>query len=455
MEALLPFLQSGQLTVDIVDHNMAPNGLVRYGVAPDHADMRAVETKFATWAKSSPNLRWFGGVHVSSLAHLRHRYSAIILAYGAQTDRPLNIPGARNALGIVPASRLVSFYNALPPFNQPKATSLDAHFDASLLEHFPASAPSSQKPITPCIIGLGNVALDVARIFLKDPALLRPTDISTPALERIAAASTKTVHLVGRRGPAHAAFTAKEFRELLNTPGLQVVVKEEDLRRAEREPASAALLKSSRKHQRMFELLSKASPEASPDVEKHLVLHFYRTPQRVLTDDEDDGRVKALRCSITPGDEQKEGKEEEGEEEDVTCSLLVPSIGYAPVPLPELPMDPSGGRVSHEAGRVTGAPGLYVTGWLKRGPQGVIADNRWDAQETVGCLLEDLKTLPKIARATSADDPLMAYPNRVDFDDWEALDQAEIVNGAAIGKPREKFTSFAEMQEILGSRFDS
>ena len=439
VEALLPLVQEGRVAVDVVDSNLAPNGLVRYGVAPDHADMRAVEAKFASWAQSGgPGLRWFGGVHLSSLAHVRNRYSAVLLCHGAQREKALEIPGAEDAEGVVPAGRLVSFYNALPCLSDPAVSSESAHFDAEGL---------LQEGCMPCVVGMGNVALDVARIMLRDPCQLERTDISSPALRRIVSCATSSVHLVARRGAAHAAFTAKEFRELLTFPGTRVVVKEEDLRLAQQDPASQELLAGSRRHQRLFELLQRASndPELRTAGEKRLFLHFNRTPLSVLSDSR--GRVSALRTSLSHSPSSPP--------DDIPCSLLVPSIGFAPVPLAGVPLVPSRAHVAHSAGRVEGLPGVYVAGWLKRGPQGVIADNRWDAQETVGSLVEDLPSLLKPPWVSQADDPLHCFPDKIDFSEWLRLDRVEIQRGQAVGKPREKFTSIAEMRQVLQDEDDA
>ena len=246
--------------------------------------------------------------------------------------------------------------------------------------------------------------------------------------------------MVGRRGPVHAAFTANEFRELLTFPDLKVIFREEDLLYAQNDTASQEILKSSRKHHRIFDLLGKACHDPDIKSEKRLFLHFNRTPHSILGDS--NNHVKTLRLSVNNSGIRDDFH-------DIPCNLLIPSIGYAPVVMPEVPRDASGTHVAHKAGRVDNLPGVYVAGWLKRGPQGVIADNRWDAQETIASLVEDLPKLPKILRVTDADDPLNIFRDKIEFSEWLQIDAAEIAAGQAIGKPREKFTSNTAIRRVL------
>uniref|UniRef100_A0A6M2ERD6 NADPH:adrenodoxin oxidoreductase, mitochondrial n=1 Tax=Populus davidiana TaxID=266767 RepID=A0A6M2ERD6_9ROSI len=432
--------------VDIIDRLPTPFGLVRSGVAPDHPETKIVMNQFSKVAQHE-RCSFFGNVTLGSsvsLSELRELYHVVVLAYGAESDRALGIPGEYLS-GIHSAREFVWWYNGHP--------------DGKNL------SPDLKSTDTAVILGQGNVALDVARILLQSTSVLATTDIASHALEALEQSSIRKVYLVGRRGPAQAACTAKELREVLGIKDLCIHINEVDLRKS---PEVEEVLKNNRIHRRVHELLSKAAASApshpsSSQRELHFV--FFRKPDRFLDSGEGSDRVagvhfeKTMLKAVGPGKQIAVGT---GSYEDLDCGLVLKSIGYKSVPVDGLPFDHEKGVVPNIKGRVladtSGDPtplkkGLYVCGWLKRGPTGIIATNLYCAEETVASISEDVhqgeiasaSTLPKPGRQGL----LQLLDNRgvrvVPFSAWEKIDSEERRLGNLRSKPREKLTTYEDL----------
>ncbi|KAF5735046.1 NADPH:adrenodoxin oxidoreductase mitochondrial [Tripterygium wilfordii] len=365
--------------VDIIDRLPTPFGLVRSGVAPDHPETKIVINQFSRVAKHE-RCSFFGNVTLGSsvsLWELRELYNVVVLAYGAESDRFLGIPG-EDLKGIYSAREFVWWYNGHP--------------DCRNLY------PDLKSTDSAVIVGQGNVALDVARILLRPTAELATTDISSHALTALEESSIRKVYLVGRRGPVQAAFTTKELREILGIKNLHIGIQGADLHRT---PADEEELNNNRIQKRVYELLSKAASSGSSQpnpCQRELHFVFFSKPDRFLESDDSSGHVagvhleKTVLEGVSPGKRIAVGT---GQFEDRPCGMVLKSIGYKSVPVDGLPFDHQKGVVPNIRGRVFSdisidpalcENGLYVCGWLKRGPTGIIATNHYCAEETVcGC----------------------------------------------------------------------
>jgi ferredoxin/flavodoxin---NADP+ reductase len=421
------------VTVDMYERLPAPFGLVRFGVAPDHQKIKAVTRSFEKVARR-PGFRFFGNVDVGThvtLDDLRRHYHAVCYATGAQSDRRLGIPGEDLARSH-PATEFVAWYNGHPDFRH-------CAFDLS-----------RQRA---AVIGVGNVAVDVARILCRTPEELATTDIAPYAEEALARSGIREVYLLGRRGPVQAAFTNPEVRELGELAGADVAVSPRD---CALDPLSAAELAGSddRALAKKVEILTQFATRRPTGKSRTLTLRFLVSPVEILPDGA--GGVRGLRIVRNRLEGDGHGRLRAvptDEVEDLPVDLVFRSVGYRGVPLADVPFDERRGTVPHAQGRVLrdGAvvPGLYVSGWIKRGPTGVIGTNKPDAAETAGSLLADAAagTLP----APPAPDPTAAealvrqrQPQTVVFDDWTRIDAAETARGRACGRPRLKCTTVEE-----------
>jgi ferredoxin/flavodoxin---NADP+ reductase len=363
--------------VDVIDRLPTPYGLVRYGVAPDHKSIKSI-AQYLRKVLESPDVRFVGGVRLGedvSRDDLVSAYDAVIYATGAMRDRRLGIPG-EDLPGSYAATDFVNWYCGHPDVD-PGAFTLDAESVA--------------------VIGVGNVAVDVARILARDPAELHATDVPQPVLDALYASKVREVHMIGRRGPAYAKFTTKELRELGELPGVEIVVHpdEADLTAFDSSGEGVALAESDRRVRGNLVAITKwaqgETGAASPSGHsRRLTLRFWLRPVEILGTE----RVRGLtleRTAIDAGG--KFGGTEQFETLD--AQMVLRSVGYQSVPLPSVPFDERAYVVPNDLGRVLGPdgsplPGEYVAGWLKRGPTGVIGTNKSDAAETVRSLLEDL-----------------------------------------------------------------
>lgn len=421
------FKSGREVSVDMFDRLATPFGLLRGGVAPDHQKMKSV-AKAYTRIASHEGFRFFGNVKIGadlSIDELKPYYHAVIFACGAETDKSLGIPG-EDLPGSHAATEFVGWYNGHPDYQ-------NREFDLS------------QESVA--IIGQGNVAIDVCRILSKTPEELSGTDITENALVALRKSKVKKIYLIGRRGPAQAAFTEleiKEFGELSDAgPALEAL----DLSEADKAELE---IEGSSKARRNVAVLESFLERDFSDKPKKVVLKFLRSPIRI----EGDGRVQrlVLEKNQLKGEAGAQKARGTGETESIEVGLVFRSIGYKGVGIDGLVFDAARGVIPNELGRV--GDGIYATGWIKRGPSGVIGTNRKDSQETVACLLEDFEDgilKPIQDDGNEVSDLLRAKGVRaISFADWEKLDVEEIRRGDACGKVREKFTSLADVLDFLG-----
>jgi ferredoxin--NADP+ reductase len=405
--------------VDMIERLPTPWGLVRLGVAPDHPNIKAVSRAFEKIA-SQPGFRFFGNVDVGSdVTHdeLAERYDAVLYAVGAQTDRQLGIPG-EELPGSWPATAFVAWYNGHPDFQE-------LEFD---LSHERA-----------VVIGNGNVALDVARMLALTPEELAPTDTTDAAIDAINAAGVREILVIGRRGPVQAAWTPVEVGELGELAGADILVDPRDMRL---DPASEAELEAApptvKRNVDHLRAYAERDPEGKP---RAIRLRFLASPVAILGDEKVEA-IELVRNELVDGRAVATD-----ETETVPCGIVFRSVGYRGVELPGVPFDARSGTIPNEGGRVR--PGLYVAGWIKRGPSGVIGTNKKDATETVELLLGDARA--GVLPAANGDDleELLAERavDHVLYSGWEAIDSAERTAGEPRGRPRVKLCTWDELLE--------
>jgi ferredoxin--NADP+ reductase len=386
-----------RVQVDVIDRLPTPYGLVRYGVAPDHKSIKSI-AQYLRKVLESPDVRFVGGVHLGedvTRDDLVAAYDAVLYATGAMRDRRLGIAG-EDLPGSYAATDFVNWYCGHPDMDSGTFT-LDAESVA--------------------VIGVGNVAVDVARILARDPAELHTTDVPQPVLEALHASKVREVHMIGRRGPAYAKFTTKELRELAELPGVEVVVHadEADLTAFDSSGQSAALVEADRRVRGNMVAIAKwaqgtAVAPAPSGHERRLVVRFWLKPVEILGTERVSG-ITLERTAIDAGG----AFGGTGQYETLNAQMVLRSVGYQSVPLPGVPFDERASVVPNALGRVLGAdgsplPGEYVAGWLKRGPTGVIGTNKSDAAETVRCLLEDLAGGPGEGDVQLPRAGLLRYP---------------------------------------------
>jgi ferredoxin/flavodoxin---NADP+ reductase len=420
--------------VDIYDALPTPFGLVRAGVAPDHPKIKSVIRVYARTA-THESFRFFGGVSLGSdisREDLLARYHLVIYAVGTSTDNRLGIPG-EDRPGSHPATDFVAWYNGHPHF-------ADHMFDLN-----------GGRAV---VVGNGNVAIDVARMLVLDPTELAPTDTADHALDAFGMAGVTEVVLLGRRGPAQAAFTNPELRELGELERADVIVDPAQLEGVE-VPEDGDATK-----RRNVEILRDYAQRTPSGKSHRLELRFLRSPVEILGEGED-GPVTGVRVGINrlvAGDDGRVRAEPTGENEDIACGLVLRSIGYRGTPLAGIPFDERRGLIRNDAGRVIDDDGVcrgeYVVGWIKRGPTGVIGTNKKDAADTVAKILQDAE-----AGALSRPDPALAdgdavaawlterVPQHVTWGGWEMIDAYEAKLGEPIGRPRVKLVRLAELLE--------
>ncbi|MEU9734592.1 FAD-dependent oxidoreductase [Streptomyces sp. NPDC048002] len=398
--------------VTLVDRLPVAGGLVRYGVAPDHPGTRKAGDTFARF-HSHPRVRMMLGLRVGehvSAEELAAHHDAVVYAVGASDDRRLGVPG-EDRTGVLSAADFVAWYNAHPEV-APDAVDLSAERVA--------------------VVGNGNVALDVARILLGDPAELAGTDIAGHALSALRRSAVREVVLLGRRGPEHAACTRPELLALTQLPGVELVVDDHDPRVGEAIEAAgprdtAAVLRLTKR-----ERVDWSRPPAEG---RRIVLRFHSGPTEFAGDDTDG--LRAVRVTGADGDLL------------LPATTAIRAIGYRGAPVPGLPFDETSGTVPHERGRVAGLPGTYVVGWIKRGPSGGIGANRTCAAETVGTLLADAVegALPRPVPSAKAFARLARRraPHLVDARGMAAIDRAERARGEEDGRPRTKLATVSEL----------
>ncbi|RVW10229.1 4Fe-4S dicluster domain-containing protein [Prescottella agglutinans] len=426
-------LKRSDVEVEMFEKLPTPWGLVRAGVAPDHPGTKAV-TEMFDWSLGRDAFQFHlnveVGKHVSHADLLAHHH-AVIYAVGASSDRALGIPG-EDLPGSHAATEFVAWYNGHPDY-------ADRTFDLS-----------GERAV---VVGNGNVALDVARILTADPDDLAKTDIADHALEALRRSNIREVVLLGRRGPAQAAYTNPEFLALGDLPGVDVVI---DPVEVELEPASQALLDSSSVEPAVVtkvRLAQEFSQRTPTPGNKRIVFRYLASPTEVLGAERVDGLTVAANELVEDASGALTARPT-GRTERVDTALVLRAIGYRGRPLAGVPFDDRRGVIPNDRGRVVAGAGesldgVYVTGWIKRGPNGVIGTNKTCAKETVARIVEDFEArrLPAPAGGRKELGKLLARrrPERISRRGWDAIDRTERARGQASGRPRVKMTDTAEM----------
>lgn len=435
-------LKQSDLTVevDVFDRLPVPFGLVRFGVAPDHEKIKNVTRVYEKTASHS-NFRFYGNIDIGTdltLSDLRRHYHQICYCTGAQTDRRMGIPG-EDLQRSHPATEFVAWYNGHPDYR-------DLEFDLSVE--------------SVAVVGVGNVAVDVARILCRTREELATTDIADHALDVLCHSNIRQVYILGRRGPAQAAFTNPEVRELGELAGADIRVVPEEVRL---DPLSLEFVEESndknlRKKVEILQSYIDRPPTGKP---RTLTLRFLVSPVELY--DDGSGGVKGMKLvhnQLYSSDDGSLRPRHTDRFEQLDVDMVFRSVGYRGVPLAGLPFDESSGVVPNEAGRVvdpgTGAPvvGLYVAGWIKRGPSGIIGTNKPDAGETVECMMADAGAGVVLNPSNTDADSVEAYVQRIqpDFVSWEGwarIRAAEEAKGKSANRPRVKLTTREEILAAL------
>jgi ferredoxin/flavodoxin---NADP+ reductase len=418
----------GDAEIDLFERLPTPWGLLRGGVAPDHQEIKRLQDTFDRQTLER-GCRFLGNVEVGvDVTHdelVRH-YTAVVYATGAQTDKSLRIPG-EDLPGSWAATEFVAWYNGHPDYRE-------LEFD---LSHERA-----------VVIGNGNVAADVTRLLTRSPRELERTDVADHALAALRESRVKEVVVLGRRGPAQAAFTSAELRELGHMDGVELRV---DPAAVELDPLSRRWLAehgtfTARKNVELLQEFAARPPRI--DAPRRIELRFLTSPVEITGD----GRVEAVvvRGNEIASDEsgRLRARATDAPTETIECGLVLRSVGYQAVPLPGVPFDERSFVLPNEQGRVLDADGVYTVGWIKRGPTGILGTNKRDAEETIACLAEDLRAgLLREPTASAPIDALLAERgvDVVTADGWRSIDGQELEAGRGADRPRVKLASRDEL----------
>ena len=428
--------------IDMLERLPTPYGLVRGGVAPDHQKIKAVSATYDKIA-AHPRFRYYGhveyGTHLS-LDDLRGLYHQIVFTTGAPTDNRMDIPG-EDLIGSYPATIFVAWYNGHPDYR-------DLQFDFS-----------GERV---AIVGVGNVAVDVARILCRTPEELAKTDIADYALAALRESRIKEVTMLGRRGPAQAAFTNPELRELGQLPGADLIVRPDE---AALDDLSQAAVDSGsdRAAGRKVAMLQDFAARQPEGKARRLAIRFLVSPTALYGDG--DGRLTAMQLvknELYATDSGTLRPRTTDQFEELPADMVFRSVGYRGVPLPDVPFDERRGVIANAEGRVLetngqeSLTGIYASGWIKRGPTGVIGTNKPDALQTVKCMVADVadgKVLQPSGATPEAAAQLVRerQPAFFSYADWLHLNKVEMSKGKEIGAPRVKFT---RVDEMLAARRD-
>jgi ferredoxin--NADP+ reductase len=403
------------LEVDMIERLPTPWGLVRLGVAPDHPKIKSVSRAFERIA-AQPGFRFLGNVEVGR--DVEHRelvdlYDAVVYAVGAQSDRRMGIPG-EDLPGSWAATEFVAWYNGHPDYQ---------HLEFDL---------SGERAV---VIGNGNVAVDVARMLALTAEELAPTDTTDAAIDAFTSAGITEIVMVGRRGPAQAAFTTPELQELGELAGADVIVDPADLEGAE--PGDT----NSERNLAVLREYAAREPQGRP---KRLVLRFLASPVAITGEERVEG-IELVRNRLETDARGALRAVATGERESLACGIVFRSVGYRGVALPGVPFDEETGTIPNDRGRV--GPGVYVAGWIKRGPSGVIGTNKKDAAETAELLLEDLRDAPRKGRSAGEVEALLLERGvrLVVYEGWASIDEVERAAGEKLGRPRVKLCTWDEL----------
>jgi adrenodoxin-NADP+ reductase len=511
--------QNEHIKIDVYERLPFPYGLVRYGVAPDHPEVKTVintfEELFQNPKYGKNRIRYFGNIEIGdskspestsmentdenlrghlSLDKLLSAYSAVVLAYGAKSDRDLHLLNEFNYQGIVSSREFVNFYNGHPDYR---------NFDNT--SHFRDKNGNYKKIKNVVIIGNGNVAIDCARVLMRDLTELSQTDIHIPALkwiEFLQSNCLEKVIMIGRRGHIQASFTIKEFRELTkltnNGKSVPMIINEKELKEGSNE-SSLKEIENNRPKKRIIELVETTAKKSTEymtnnnnkiEREKRIEMRFLLSPTELISDQNDPPHISAIKVQKNQLSGEAHHQKAEGipsEEETLPCDLLIKSIGYKSVSIHDwLPFNKRTNTVPHEGGKVlfSAKEGssdsssskaeskeqyqdkLYVTGWLKRGPSGIIGTNITDAKETVASIIEGIKAgkiTPASPDTVDATKNIMAdskdetkhtrrssiFEESLDWSDIQKLNQLELEKGEKEKKIRVKLTDPNEILSIV------
>jgi ferredoxin--NADP+ reductase len=391
-----------QFSIDMIERLPTPWGLVRSGVAPDHPKIKTVSKVFEKIA-ADPNFRLFANVEIGneiSVAQLQEIYDAVVIATGSHLGKTLGIPG-ENLPGSISAADFVPWYNAHPDYVDVKVP-MDCD--------------------TAVVIGAGNVAMDVARMLALEPSELDPTDTADHAIDAFKQSNIRKVYMSARRGPEHAAFTSPELRELPKLEHTNVVIQKADI--------EAAIVRAGDTPEKdvksNLEAMLLIAENPKSEHERTMQFLFQHTPKEILGTD----RVEGVLFSTPDGDVT------------IKCGLVITAIGYQSHGIEGIPYE--NGKVVNSDGRVM--DNLYVVGWAKRGPSGVIGTNKSDSAAVTELLVSDLKN-PKSAGDISE---LLTHQVVVSQLDWQKINEAEVAAGEPLGKPRRKWVAREELIKQAG-----
>ncbi len=429
------------IEIDMYDKLPTPFGLVRSGVAPDHQKIKTV-TKVYSKIAENPRFRFYGLVEFGidiTLEDMKKHYHQIIFATGTQADRRMNIEG-ENLKRSYTATEFIAWYNGHPGYAK-----LD--FDLNV-----------EKVV---IIGMGNVAVDVARILCRSKDELSVTDITDYAFEKLIKSKVKEIYMIGRRGPAQAAFTNLEIKELQNLEKADIITLKEEV---ELDEITSRYLSENpdKTTERKVEILKDISNN-NWTKNKCLTLRFFLSPLQLLPDDK--GGVKAIKLAknkLFMSDNGSLRPKPTGEYEILEAGTVFRSIGYYGTPLAGIPFDEVHGVIPNQKGRITelkgnNIKGLYTAGWIKRGPTGVIGTNKTDSAETVSAMIEDIENNKTLSPEFPNSDKVEALIRKnkvedsdtINYEDWLKIDKEEVAKGEKKGKPRVKFTTVEHIRELL------
>ena len=425
-----------EVNVDIIERLPSPYGLVRSGVAPDHPKLKTAINLYKKIA-DNPHFNLIANVTVGrdiSIEDLRKTHHAVILTYGAETDRKLGVPG-EDLKGSYTATEFVGWYNGHPDYRE-------LEFDLS--------------QDTAVIIGQGNVAADVSRILSKTADELKHTDIAQHALDVLAESKLKEIHVIGRRGPAQAKFTPKELREFGELSDCNPIILEEDLLLND-ESKKELEEKTNITNRKIYDQFCEFSKrELDSSKSKKCFFRFLMGPQEIIGNNQIEKLI--LEKNELSGEPFKQSAKGINETIEINTGILFRSIGYHGIPMEGVPFHESWGTIPNEKGRVTENDGaivdqLYTGGWIKRGPSGIIGTNRACSVETVTNLLDDIEKLDTETKKHGAKEIYSKLDSKnvryVNFAEWSQIDAKEIEHGEPKGKPREKFTYIEEMLSVV------
>ena len=423
--------ENDTICIDLFDKLPSPYGLLRTGVAPDHQTIKNLQAYYEKiFDRFGSQINFYGNIKIGTdlnIEDLKPYYTALFICTGSESDRPFIIPGVDLA-EVVPSRHMVRWYNSHP------------HYDLN---------PVNLQKHTAAIIGVGNVSIDIARLLLKPTEELKASDISNRSLHALENSQVNHVHMFARRSPAQAAFTAKEFKELISLPNLKVNI---DLQDQSLSTVDLQEIESSSKARSNIDIIKSISASKDTTHTKELSIHFYSQPVEFIGSES----LTSIRLEKThlTGDVFQQKARGTGQFYTVDCDYAFIGIGYVGIEVPGIPFDSDNFVIPNENGRIlnNGNPisGLYTAGWIKRGAQGVVGTNRGDAKETVSAFFEDLPTLSAISESDKIDKILKKNnSNWISYQEWLSVNSHEVKLGKEKGCVRVKFESTKDILNYL------